>query len=492
MGANARPSEIRPPPPAPQFDTRSEHNKAQAAVFDRPDIVRQFTAPQPPAMEARLAAIVGAVPELGPESRVIDAGCGTGCLLPHLQARGVADITAVDLSDAMLSELRARFPSPGGCGNDKGGPGKGGRCGRARGSCARARGWPQRAAIASATAPAALAHECPPFLPASSPADPRPPPARFPRAVLQACAPGWVTLWTFPFTWGLRMPCSSMPCLATCTIRCGGGRPRRRVRGRGSAGRERRAPSLEFRRPRAQHPSSARTGTCPLCAAQTPTSPPPPQHYSLARAAQLLKPGGYAVISHQEGRAWHSALRASSGPGLIPHELPDRKGLEALLFDSPFELVDLRDEEGLYLALLRVGRGLGSRLGAALLTSAPVDAVLGPGTRAPQGLGAQTAPLDAAPRAPARSVLSAAAPPHLPLRRSPPALSCPSASASPAPSSPALAAAAATSPCPPRTSTLPRCSPSSPPWRAASTLAGRSWTPPPAVRLRTRQSTKWS
>jgi hypothetical protein len=101
-------------------------------------------------------------------------------------------------------------------------------------------------------------------------------------------------------------------------------------------------------------------GGCPLTrrshlAALGALNPCPPQHYSLARAAQLLKPGGYAVISHAEGRAWHAALRGSSGPGVIPHELPDRAALERLLFDSPFEIVELRDDPQLYLALLRVG-----------------------------------------------------------------------------------------------------------------------------------------
>jgi len=98
---------------------------------------------------------------------------------------------------------------------------------------------------------------------------------------------------------------------------------------------------------------------------------PNPQHYSLARAAQLLKPGGYAVISHQEGRAWHAALRGSSGPGLIPHELPDRAGLDRLLSDSAFELVEFVDDAHLYMAVLRVRvwlvgalGGLGSRVAA--------------------------------------------------------------------------------------------------------------------------------
>ncbi len=68
----------------------------------------------------RLAAITAAVPGLGPHSRVLDVGSGTGCLLPHLQARGVADILAVDLSAMMLEQLQKRFPPPSTCGNDPG------------------------------------------------------------------------------------------------------------------------------------------------------------------------------------------------------------------------------------------------------------------------------------------------------------------------------------------------------------------------------------
>jgi cyclopropane fatty-acyl-phospholipid synthase-like methyltransferase len=68
----------------------------------------------------RLAEIVSLVPGLGPSTRLLDVGSGTGCLITHLQARGVADITAVDLSAAMLEQLSARFPAPSVCGNDPG------------------------------------------------------------------------------------------------------------------------------------------------------------------------------------------------------------------------------------------------------------------------------------------------------------------------------------------------------------------------------------
>lgn len=68
----------------------------------------------------RLATIVASVPALGPTSRVCDVGSGTGCLIPHMQARGVVDILAVDVAPGMLQQLRARYPDPGTCGNDPG------------------------------------------------------------------------------------------------------------------------------------------------------------------------------------------------------------------------------------------------------------------------------------------------------------------------------------------------------------------------------------
>lgn len=68
----------------------------------------------------RLRTIVGAVPGLGPSSRIIDVGAGTGALVPSLHACGVADILAVDLSQAMLAELAARYTKVGTLGNDLG------------------------------------------------------------------------------------------------------------------------------------------------------------------------------------------------------------------------------------------------------------------------------------------------------------------------------------------------------------------------------------
>lgn len=53
----------------------------------------------------RLQQIVDSVPELGSGSRVMDVGSGTGCLIPHLQQRGVHDILAVDLAPDMLAKV---------------------------------------------------------------------------------------------------------------------------------------------------------------------------------------------------------------------------------------------------------------------------------------------------------------------------------------------------------------------------------------------------
>eukprot|EP00803_Ostreobium_quekettii_P005762 evm.model.scf_977.2 EVM.evm.TU.scf_977.2 scf_977:34418-42634(-) len=104
--------------PAEPLRSRDEHNREQARRFDA--IVDHFKQELPKEIEERLACIVSSVPGLGPGSRVIDVGCGTGCLIPHLRAAGVQDILAVDLSPRMLEELASLFPPPSTLGNDPG------------------------------------------------------------------------------------------------------------------------------------------------------------------------------------------------------------------------------------------------------------------------------------------------------------------------------------------------------------------------------------
>ena len=52
-----------------------------------------------------MAQIVEAVPDLGPGSRILDVGSGTGCLIPFFRQRGVQDVLAVDLAPDMLAKV---------------------------------------------------------------------------------------------------------------------------------------------------------------------------------------------------------------------------------------------------------------------------------------------------------------------------------------------------------------------------------------------------
>ncbi len=49
------------------------------------------------------------VPDLGPGSRVMDVGSGTGCLIPHMHQMGIQDILAVDLAEALLAKVAFPF-----------------------------------------------------------------------------------------------------------------------------------------------------------------------------------------------------------------------------------------------------------------------------------------------------------------------------------------------------------------------------------------------
>lgn len=93
----------------------------------------------------------------------------------------------------------------------------------------------------------------------------------------------------------------------------------------------------------------------------------PDPREALLKAALLLQPGGYILISHPMGRAWHTQLHKDD-PEIVPHELPDRAALQQLVAGLPLQLVEYRDEKELYAAVLQVGvpgLGLGSELGIA-------------------------------------------------------------------------------------------------------------------------------
>lgn len=61
-------------------------------------------------VEKRTVQIVAAV-NPKPDDRVLDVGCGIGVLIPHIQRFGVRYIVGCDLSAAMLSEAKKRYPN---------------------------------------------------------------------------------------------------------------------------------------------------------------------------------------------------------------------------------------------------------------------------------------------------------------------------------------------------------------------------------------------
>lgn len=79
---------------------------------------------------------------------------------------------------------------------------------------------------------------------------------------------------------------------------------------------------------------------------------PDPQE-ALLKAALLLQPGGYVLISHPLGRAWHRELHKAQ-PGMVPHELPDQGKLQELIQALPLQLVSYTDQDELYAAVLQV------------------------------------------------------------------------------------------------------------------------------------------
>ena len=95
------------PSHVPCSDGRQKHNLYQRRIFDKSvDCFRQVI---PADIEKRTQKIVAAA-NLAADDRVLDVGTGIGVLIPYIQRFGVRYIVGCDLSAAMLSEARKRYP----------------------------------------------------------------------------------------------------------------------------------------------------------------------------------------------------------------------------------------------------------------------------------------------------------------------------------------------------------------------------------------------
>eukprot|EP00210_Caulerpa_lentillifera_P002137 g2051.t1 len=92
---------------------REEFTQFQQRTFDAE--VQSFEAQRgDPVVEKRLDRIVmSCSPRSNKSLRVIDAGCGTGALIPHLRKAGLEDILAIDLSSKCLDSLTKMYTSAG-------------------------------------------------------------------------------------------------------------------------------------------------------------------------------------------------------------------------------------------------------------------------------------------------------------------------------------------------------------------------------------------
>ncbi|KAI3429362.1 hypothetical protein D9Q98_005457 [Chlorella vulgaris] len=249
--------------------TRQEHAEMQSKYFDR--AIGSLKASITPAVHAKLARVAAGVPGLGAASRVLDAGAGEGALIPHLQALGVQDILAVDVSPTMVEALQQRAGPESTLGND-------------------------------------------------------------------ACVRTWLgEIVDLPYYLG---------------------------------------------------PFDAVFFNSVFGNLYDP-------HEALLRACFLSRPGSYIVISHPLGRAWHERFRAANLQ-LVPHELPQSADLASMVRDLPLQLVTVKDDEDLYLALLQVPEHYAHPYAPPTYLSGEVIAGFGRGSKQ---LGVPTANLPPAPLA---------------------------------------------------------------------------------------------
>lgn len=86
--------------------SRREHDRKQAAVFDR--VADIFEEPIPEEIMARLETIVASA-GIREGAAILDVGTGTGVLIPLILRFKPARVVACDLSPEMLARARAKF-----------------------------------------------------------------------------------------------------------------------------------------------------------------------------------------------------------------------------------------------------------------------------------------------------------------------------------------------------------------------------------------------
>jgi demethylmenaquinone methyltransferase/2-methoxy-6-polyprenyl-1,4-benzoquinol methylase len=92
---------------AMQDTPRDIHNRTQADIFDR--LAETFAQDLPRDVQGRLARIVAAASPR-PREAILDVATGAGVLIPHMLPYRPSRIDACDLSSAMLSRAREKYP----------------------------------------------------------------------------------------------------------------------------------------------------------------------------------------------------------------------------------------------------------------------------------------------------------------------------------------------------------------------------------------------
>eukprot|EP01023_Acetabularia_acetabulum_P028880 TRINITY_DN27278_c1_g1_i2.p2 TRINITY_DN27278_c1_g1~~TRINITY_DN27278_c1_g1_i2.p2 ORF type:complete len:448 (-),score=46.65 TRINITY_DN27278_c1_g1_i2:166-1419(-) len=103
---------------ATPVQSEAEFIQNQEKLFE--NRVDFFSQELPPEIQQKLSRIVGIVPSLGCDCRILDVGSGAGCLIPHFQKRGWQDILAVELPQTMIDKIQSLYRIQSTLGNDTG------------------------------------------------------------------------------------------------------------------------------------------------------------------------------------------------------------------------------------------------------------------------------------------------------------------------------------------------------------------------------------